>query len=263
MVSAIGACILTSAAIGSAVLGIATYNVTACFLAGGLTVAIGGLTLMRLNETNKQAYVARVREEAEQPGVAINRPQHYRHNQYDIFDRIPNDEYIEGFILHFLILNRLEDFILHLLTVGLISGSLGAFGTLLVPECALAVGGALNVFGACFIGSAIIFIPASVAILNFISGLAKSINSSHAALVFTWGALLVSAIGAALLTSAAIGSAVLGIATYNVAACLLTGAMVFSIADRFISWLDGFTENASAAASAEVDGEPGRRLNQP
>ncbi len=78
---------------------------------------------------------------------------------------------------------------------------------------------------------------------------------------------MVSAIGACILTSAAIGSPVLGIATYNVAACLLGGsaclltvAMAFSIADRFITWLDRFTENASAAASAEL--EPGRRLNQ-
>ena len=37
-------------------------------------------------------------------------------------------------------------------SVVLTSGTVGAFGTLLVPECAVAAGGALNVFGACFIG---------------------------------------------------------------------------------------------------------------
>ncbi len=37
-------------------------------------------------------------------------------------------------------------------SVVLTSGTVGAFGTLLVPECAVVAGGALNVFGACFIG---------------------------------------------------------------------------------------------------------------
>ena len=212
------------------------------------------MTLLRLNEATKQADVARARAEVEQPGVAINAAQHYRHNISGIYEYIPNHDHLIGYILRSPI-------------SGLISGILGAFGTLLVPECALAAGGALNVFEACFIGSTIIFFPASVAVVSCIPGLSISINSNHAALMLTWGALLVSAIGAALVTSAAIGSAVLGIATYNVAACLLgvsacllTGAMVLTIADRFISWFDGFTERVSAAASAEVGGEPGLSL---
>ena len=80
-------------------------------------------------------------------------------------------------------------------SVVLTAGTVGAFGTLFVPECAVAAGGALNVFGACFIGSAIIFLPVSVAVVRLIDGLSKSINSNHAALMLAWVTLLVSAIG--------------------------------------------------------------------
>lgn len=46
---------------------------------------------------------------------------------------------------------------------GLEAGFSGAMGTLLVPGCA-AAGGALNVFGAAFIGHCILYIPFSLAL---------------------------------------------------------------------------------------------------
>ncbi len=72
------------------------------------------------------------------------------------------------------------------------------------------------------------------------------------------GALLVLAMGAFMLTSAAIGSVVLGISTYDVAACFLVGSLTGSVcyvtSVIFFSWLHDFTEQASVAAREEAYG---------
>ena len=148
-----------------------------------------------------------------------------------------------------------------ILPAGLISGVSGAFGSFLFPECAAEAGGALGVFGACFIGSSIIIIPAYAAISELTDGLRKSIGCNHSALIFTWGTLLVSAMGVLMLASVAIGSGVLGISTYDVAKCFLAGSLTASICyvtpAIFLDWLHKVTEQASTAAREEADGQPG------
>lgn len=150
--------------------------------------------------------------------------------------------------------------------IAMIFGISGVIGSFLFPECALAAGGALSVFGACFIGSAIMILPAHIAIIECINGLAKSMDCKHTALIFTWGALLILAMGAFMLTSAAIGSLVLGISTYDVAACFLAGSLTGSVCYVtpviFFSWLHDLTEQASVAAREEAYGPGYLRQNR-
>jgi len=90
-----------------------------------------------------------------------------------------------------------------------------------------AAGGALNVFGACFIGQCILVLPFTLA-LTWASQ--KISNANHPAQKMFWLALTASLCGALLPGSAAIGSGILGVATiYEVATCRLSGTIALQL----------------------------------